>query len=750
MSNYWKQKKKYKKRAKFKKQKPKLSKLDKVVIEAQNQVGGKAKIQKLEAHGIAIHTIVNQRTSSLLLRDVKDYNDANLEDRVELVELARKLRSFEGICSTVADLLVDFGAARGMFRTENVELQALLNRWMNFVNSPPVINLKGIVFPVSGLREVSRKIIDDYLTDGDAIFTLFWQNNVKMDIEIDKKGFFLPVSIKLLDTLSLKIDEDLAKFGIERLELKLADEVIAKIQDPQDEASKFLAKNLPKEWKKFISAGDPIILDPNVTFHIKRNGKDYRPWGESLFTKSFTAIANKRRLQAVDEATIDGLINRFTIFKVGLADQEKNPAYHIPSAARVASLVDTVTSPKRTNAMVWAGPDLEVEDIGPDGKILEFTDKYKQVDLDILRSLHVSPLLIDGASAGQAVRDWAAFLSTEVGLDSIRNKLEQVYTSIGKEIAVTNKMKFEQLEFNFENLLLKDEKRVRNFALKVFELGAISIETFVKIMGYNFESEKILKERELQEGLDKIFVNRTLPFQGNPGDEGASEVVKKEEGRPPQTTNEDEGKESSPKTQDINNTSAKAQIKDTKEIYGQIYATEFDKIKRDIIRKIEKKPDLALLDLSLISGFLTFKGLVEIQLKDVYYREVGRRIVSKELEALISWNDRFIDDFFRDLRAELASSIDDIQSFTNVLDAQKYRVSLYAQESHRKAEFMGQVNLAKEKGFTVGRWKTTFDDVTCPICEGNHNKVFKIDTLVRNFPAHPNCRCEVELFNNEV
>ena len=77
-------------------------------------------------------------------------------------------------------------------------------------------------------------------------------------------------------------------------------------------------------------------------------------------------------------------------------------------------------------------------------------------------------------------------------------------------------------------------------------------------------------------------------------------------------------------------------------------------------------------------------------------------------------------------------------------------MSLYAQESHRKAEFMGAVHNAREKGFTVGKWITTIDNVTCPICEGNHQRVFKIDTLIKDFPAHPNCRCEIEFFSNGV
>ena len=469
---------------------------------------------KLQSTGVAIHSVVNRRTSSVYLTQVKDYSDANLQDRTKIVQLSRDLRSKEGICSTVADLLVDFGATKGKFYCDNEELQTLLNRWAEFVNLEPQKITNRKVNTVPGLREVTRKIIDRYITDGDAVFTLFWDSNVRMDVLLDKKkGYTLPVSINILDSLSLEIDEDLAKLGFELIELKLDDDLKKKIKEPKTKQDKEAIKSLPKEWVKAVRNGDKIYLDPAVTYHIKRNSRDFSPWGEPLFLKAFTAIANKRRLQAVDEATIDGLINRFTVFKLGLPDKEKNTVYHVPSPARVQQLVEILTNPKRANAIVWPGPDLEIDDIGPDGKILEFVDKYKQADLDIIRALHIPLFLIDGSTP---VKDWSIFLSTEIGLDAIRDAIEKIYTNIAKDIAIANEFKYSILKYKFETQIFQDERRIRNFALKVYELGGISTETFVNIMGYDFNIEKLRKEKELESGVHEVFVNRSLPFQGRP------------------------------------------------------------------------------------------------------------------------------------------------------------------------------------------------------------------------------------------
>jgi len=510
--------------------------VDDVLVSSQKHFEERLKVldSKQLAEGIAVHSVVNRRTSSNLLSDVNDYSDSTLDDRNAVVALARRLRKSEGICGSVADLWTDFAVTRGKFYSDNIKLKELLNRWADFVNSPTE-NIKGVIFPVPGLRTVVRKIFDDYITDGDSVFTLNWKKGVKMDENIDKKPLFLPVTIRSIDTTMLKIDEELAKFGVEQIILELSSDIKKKLTKPESDADKFLAKSVPKEWISKINNKEDIILDPKVTYHVSRNGKDYRAWGESIFTKAFTAIANKRRIQAVDAATIDGLINRFTIFKIGLEDKEKNPAYHIPSAGRVQALINIITDPKRANAAVWPGPDLTVLDIGPDGKILEFTDKYKQADIDILRALHTSPLLIDGTAGSSTAKDFMSMLGTEVGLDYIRCELEKIFTIIGKEVAFNNKLKYKVINYEFDGQLLKDEKRVRNFALKLYELGAISIETFVDKMGYDFSVERNLKEKEIEDGLDEIFINRNIPgFTGNP-----KKNTVEPDGRPEDTKDDD-------------------------------------------------------------------------------------------------------------------------------------------------------------------------------------------------------------------
>ena len=674
---------------------------------------GRPVVDRNRVEGVAIKRI-STRTSSTFLSEVGDYSDPNLSNRAETVALARKLRSVEGVCSSVIDLLVDFAVVDGSFFSDNEELKDLLNKWAKYVNSPVKDNIKrGTVFPVPGLREFARRIVDDILTDGDSVFSLFWSKGVKL--EPDSEAAFLPVTMKALDTLSLSEDSELAKLGFERLTLKLSTGLIDKIKNPKTDADKVLKDVLPKEWLTSINNNEDIVLDPRVTYHLKRNGKDYKPWGESYLLKAFTAVSNKRRLQAVDASTIDGLINRVTIYSIGLQDKEKNPAYHIPSANRVNALIDMLTDPNRMNSIVWPGPDLSVQEVGPDAKILEFDKKYRQADIDIIRALHVSPLLIDGTGTS---KDWVEFLSTEVGLSAVRNQLQQVFTLIAKEIAIANNMDFETLGYRYETLPLKEEATVKNFAIKMYEHGVLSIESFLKAMGYDLGVEKVLKQREKDEGLADLMVNLNIPGQTN-----INNVGQNDPGRPDNV-------------EEIDKRSA-AFISDPNTFYFENYLRLFDTMVANVKNALGVG-DLELAESFVLSSFKQFNLSVDMELIQVF-RKYAKRNDSDMINFLKAWNEKYITKFYNEVLDKLRS---DSESFEAYIKSLNYRLYQYARESAIKAFWVAQIVRAKYRGHSQAVVLCK-DDATCDLSK-EPNKVYSLDYLIENFPTHPNCRCVLD------
>lgn len=690
---------------------------DKLYNKNNNRRKKKNKNKAPYAEAVALHSVTEGYTPSSFLNDVNAYSDPSLEDRARNIALCRKLRSVEGICSSVIDLQIDFLVTDGSYRSDNQELQILLNDWTSRVNSVPILSKKTtIIPPVPGLRVFLRKISDDYLTDGDAVFSLFWENGVKLKEQGD--SYFLPMTLKHLNTLTLTADADLAKLGFEQLTLELDRTIQQRILKPTSDADKQMIKILPPEWVKAIKAKEPIVLDPAVTFHLKRNAKDYKAWGESYLVKAFGAVAAKRRLQAVDAAIIDGLINRITVFKVGLPDKEKNPAYHTPSKRRIDQLVSLLTDPKRMNTIVWPGPDLEIDDITPDADILKFNDKYKQADVDILRALKMSPILIDGGGTQDAMTDWLAVLGTEVGLNTVRAELESVLTVIGRTIAEANGLEYETLYYKFNTLLLKDEKTVRKYAIQLYELGALPVEELLNITGYNFEMMKYLKQKEKDEGIDQLFVNPNVPGFTNV-DQNIND-----EGRPDDTPQD--------------NAPAAAASDDAVGFYHRTFLAVFMGLKTGVtsIEAFDNdNHDMARMVIT--THFDRLKKLMDNEIKATF-KKASTGLINDDLTYVINWNASYLSNFYDSFVAEFMNTPKEIDRLT---EKYTYRLFQYAREIYKKSLVGGQIAKARYQGIREGRVVCP-ETSTCSFSQ-DKNKKYGLDYLLANFPSHPGCNCAI-------
>lgn len=679
-------------------------------------------IRDIKAMGVALYKKFSGITPSMYLSDIAEYSDPNIEDYQKRIKLCRKLRKYEGICSTVADLLADFAITDGCFDCKDQELKDILNHWNDWANK--IDEVSDDTITTSGIRCFARKVFDDWLTDGDAVFIEYWGVNKKVKIPGMTKTYTLPLNLKGLDVLQLNIPESLAKYGIERIYLNVDNELKQVIKNPKTEDQKFLAKTIPQHWKKHINDKSGIPLDPITVHHIKRNGKDYSARGESYFVKCFSAIVNKRRIQALDASTIQGLINRLTIIKIGMANKELNPAYHVPSKGRVSSLVAMLEDPKRANLMVWPGPDLEVLDIGAQGKILEIDSRYNQADKDILRALHVSPLLIDGSGAGASARNWAALISTIVGLDTFRSQFITEINHIARRIAQLNGFD-ESPKYRFKTQLLTDETALKKFILQLYELGGISIETLVTESGYDFEAEKRRKQKEQDEGVPELFITKTIPYQGRPQGGSAKANI---------------NWIAETNTNDIIEKNLSKYGADLNRIYDSVRTS----VKEAIIDKKESKEVVAI----LVSSFIAFRLLVDKVLKESFAEQFGSSGKPERwFTVMNNWNAGYINNFLEDLKNGVGEAItkDNAIDLVDILfETYRYRVNMYISEGSRKALWLGFLASNEESGYRMGRWVCHFVN-SCSECMNNHGSILSIDDLAAKYPVHPNEQCDIEM-----
>jgi len=81
--------------------------------------------------------------------------------------------------------------------------------------------------------------------------------------------------------------------------------------------------------------------------------------------------------------------------------------------------------------------------------------------------------------------------------------------------------------------------------------------------------------------------------------------------------------------------------------------------------------------------------------------------------------------------------------FNDVLSQQKRRVDMYATETYKKAKIVGSLSKAIQQGSKYGIWVAHITNASCEICINNNGKQFSLQSLLKEFPPHINCNCNI-------
>jgi len=484
------------------------------------------------AVGLKVPTSIQVPTSYLdSLRKYKDiYNDIYKQ-----IEVANKLYKYNAIIGNAVDILIDF-AVTGCtpMPTGNKKLDKILKYFFKNVNSINTNTLAG-VYPI--MQELGL----EWFTSGNAFPYCKWEN-----VEIDGSFYKLPSTINLLNPLSIHIPSGPIAFGQEVVYLKYDDKLLEKLRSDgrRDPEAALIKQAVPRSVIQSIknSSGNPdgIRLNQKFVTHLKRRAKGYQAWGVPYLTRAFSAASLLERIRELDEAISSGLINLVTIFKVGT---EEHPA----SGARLRKFAQLIQNPTATKTLVWAH-DVEILQVGPDGKVLAFKDKYRDAKEDLMIALGLPPVLM---SLNQQGDEWVSILSLVERLMHWRKTCSLWLEKILSQIAKYNDFD-EEITVKWERMNLTDEKAVKNLILAFYDRGLISIKTSLQESGYDFEHEKKSKKEE-SEDQKTVFTPPNLPFSGG------KEV---EKGRPNDTNNPN--KKVSDKTKTENTVNLKSQNKKLK------------------------------------------------------------------------------------------------------------------------------------------------------------------------------------------
>ena len=218
-------------------------------------------------------------------------------------------------------------------------------------------------------------------------------------------------------------------------------------------------------------------------------------------TRCFSAASILERLRELDESITSGLINLVTIFKVGTKEYPASPA-------RLQKFASLLRNPKATTTLVWAH-DIEMLQVGPDGKVLAFKDKYKDAKEDLLVALGIPPVLMSNPQSGDA---WVSILALVERLSDWRKVVSLWLEGVCNKIAEYNGYEDIKVTVKWERMNLTNETEVKNLILAFYDRGLLSAHTSLKEANYDYEHE-IKNKTDEEKDADKLMPPN-LPFSG--------------------------------------------------------------------------------------------------------------------------------------------------------------------------------------------------------------------------------------------
>ena len=667
------------------------------------------------------------------LKDVDEYKFTTSAIYKQM-DVCDKMYKYESIIGSAVDTLVDLSNTPIVAQDlRDKKAQKILEHFSKNLN-------KKLQTSSTGLGAFIEQGMSQYLVFGNAFPYKSWRK-----VDVDGEKYNLP-NITYMNPKNIQIDEDRIAVGEEKIYISMKPRTLNRIK-----------KNGGKELaiikgasKEDLKAGK-IPLSPDNVTHIKRKARDWEGWGIPYLVRAFGPVSSKKRLRKLDDTTTEGLINYLTIFKIG-SSNEKSP-YHKVSLARLTAFSNLIRNPTASTTLVWPH-DLEVITTGPEGKVLDFKEKYNEVDRDILQALGIVGGLFDTKNI-----DEEAILVLIETLESMREVFITYITDLYNEILEKNGIDIEDFKVRFNNIKLSDIlQKLKSMLLSFYDRGLLSFETAITVGGHDFAQEVKRKKNEKKYKEEGLFDVPNLPFSADNND-GKTPMQQRDDGRPT-----DKIRTEKPKIDnDVKLEKPEKNIGMTKadtafiDGYRRGIENKYDKLRDKILKSIEDNNAFIEDEITLIisAGFLELRQYTSKALKiayDVFNEDLEVDEKDFMYQRLEGWNTTHLTKFKESISTTINKGYDVLEGadvdlliplVLTTFEKERYRLNMYAEEGYVKARMAGIIETQARSGNVGGFWETAGDDRVCPACEGKDGNWYKNEELLDLFPTHPHCRCNV-------
>jgi hypothetical protein len=478
---------------------------------------------------IAIGVVVPKMTPNAMdyLKNVKDFNATVNQGVKEQIKLCRKLYTFDEILGTAIDVFTEMLVTD--YFIENVKNQACFRLLEYFFEEVNTSNPN--TFP--GAKKLARQIAHQYFVDGNVFLYETWSTVSNKSYKFRSRN--LPTQITCLNSLLIEMPEEFCDFGKKPIYFKINENVIAllKKKNRTKEEEEYLSL-VPKtirdaakrpDWNGFIR------LSEQYTTHMKRKGQDFEVWGTPYLTRAFKASAAKERLRILDNATTEGLVNYITLFKIGDPDNKATL-----SQPRINAFAAMLRNPAASNTLVWTY-DVSVDTVGPKDAVLSFTDRYKQVNYDILSALGIPEMLFTGQGSQAGVQTSVTALVKR--LEKAQEDISKYFEIILRKICIQNGFENEMPKVRWSKLQAGNDMLIKNLILQLYDRGLLPVRTALYELGYDYTVQREHRQKENSIKDEEIFTRRDVPFSPQGKDAKAPSKFKKEVGRPTKETKDE-------------------------------------------------------------------------------------------------------------------------------------------------------------------------------------------------------------------
>jgi hypothetical protein len=451
------------------------------------------------------------------------FQDGNQTRAIQNIREADKAYREVGIVRNVVDIMTDF-TAEGLNIHHPVAAQERFYRaWMNKVAMSEVAkqSLRGMykwanvgIFRFWGkIRPKTRKEMMAKArqlfaegNDREAIKAFFREDKTVRKGRIPIRYSCLP-PFRVRITGSILFDTRYYNYAIaENDRMKLLNP--EKFMGPEE---RYLSKEIPESLRMRIQKDSRIPLLPEhfTMLHYKRDCS--RLWADPIILPIMNDLRYKQVLRRLDISVAESIINPITIFKLG-----KTVEGFAPTKDQFQNLANLLKTPVATKTLVWSDL-IEVEQHIVDAKEVFTTEKYKEVDIDILNGLGVSLTLINGGAGGSQGKGQGAqaFLSVRTLLERLEDGRQEFMKFLNQELELVRKaMGWKRSPVvTWDQMNLRDEAARERIMIELRDRKIISNETLLDMLDMNNDIEMSRKKREAKATDKSGIIQSVGPFE---------------------------------------------------------------------------------------------------------------------------------------------------------------------------------------------------------------------------------------------